>query len=150
MAPNCPIPLAQHVPPHQTIARSRLRAAKIRVEGHRPPIGKRKQIRAHAVRFVRARYDLVLRSAEELGIAPPSMTIRSMKRSWTTSCWVKGRVWLNVKLVELPDDCVDYLIARALCLTTDPADQFRLLGLLQPDWERRHNVVEQFSAHNRR
>lgn len=114
------------------------------------PVGARRQMRAVAVRFVRSRFDIVAHSAQELGIAPPELIIRSMRRNWTTACALRRRVCLNVKLVELPSDCVDYLIAHALCQTVHPAERLELLRTLQPDWEQRRRLVKEFEQSRRK
>ena len=48
------------------------------------------------------------------GIERPELNIRHMKRRWG-SLSSHGRMTLNVRLVEAPRDCIEYVITHELC-----------------------------------
>lgn len=79
-------------------------------------------------------------------LAAPELRLRRMRRRWG-SCSRSGRVTLNVDLVKLPLELVDYVIAHELCHLTEfnhGPKFYRLLAFAMPDWKAREQLLKQF------
>lgn len=77
----------------------------------------------------------------------PAITIRKMRRRWG-SCSSKGAVTLNLFLIKLPMDCIDYVIVHELCHLQEfhhGREFYRLLALVMPDWREREKKIERLS-----
>lgn len=70
--------------------------------------------------------------------AIPPLSIRRMSRQWG-SCSPKGRIALNVDLVRVPRECIDYVLLHELTHLREhnhgPAF-YRILDRHLPDWKR--------------
>lgn len=84
-----------------------------------------------------------------LGITPPqSITIRQMTSKWG-SCSGKGRVTLNLKLVQLSVDLIDYVLLHELCHLRElnhSAKYYALLAAVLPDWKDYRHALNAISA----
>ena len=66
----------------------------------------------------------------------PPVTLRQMKRQWG-SCSPRGRIALNVGLVRVPRECIDYVLLHELChlkVHNHGRAFHRLLDRHLPDW----------------
>lgn len=67
----------------------------------------------------------------------PKISIRRMQSSWG-SCSPKGTISLNIKLVQVPKEYIDYVITHELChlkyLHHEP-EFYYLLSRIMPDWK---------------
>ncbi|HOO78603.1 MAG TPA: SprT family zinc-dependent metalloprotease [bacterium] len=84
-----------------------------------------------------------------LGLDPagrPELRIRNMRRRWG-SCTVDGRIAVNLRLIQLPPFCFEYVIAHEAChlvhLHHGPGF-YALLERLQPDWPARRDRLDGF------
>lgn len=70
--------------------------------------------------------------------------IRQMQRRWG-SCTSAGRILLNPKLVQVPVDCIDYVIIHELCHRRYPNHGIRFVRLMDtmlPDWRARKQRLD--------
>ncbi len=76
----------------------------------------------------------------------PKIAIRRMQSSWG-SCSAKGTVSLNIKLIQVPKEYIDYVIIHELChlkyLHHEP-EFYYLLSRIMPDWNRKKDKLDRF------
>jgi predicted metal-dependent hydrolase len=78
---------------------------------------------------------------EPLGIVYPKLAIRDMKVRWG-SCSAAGRITLNVRLVQVSKDLIDYVLLHELCHLKEHNHSASFYGLLDrvlPDWRVRRD-----------
>jgi predicted metal-dependent hydrolase len=80
------------------------------------------------------------------GIPYPKIQIRKMQSSWG-SCSAQGTISLNIKLIQVPAEYIDYVIVHELChlkhLHHEP-EFYKLLSRMMPDWERKKEKLDRF------
>ncbi len=82
--------------------------------------------------------------ASRHGIPEPFFTIRSMQKRWG-SCSHAGRITLNLKLVKLPVQCIEYVIMHELCHLKYPNHSKHFYSFLThclPDWRKRKETLD--------
>lgn len=79
----------------------------------------------------------------QLALPPVHLKIRRMKTRWG-SCSTSGTVTLNLKLMQVPKRCIDYVIVHELCHLLEhnhsPAF-YHLLDRTMPDWRERREEL---------
>jgi predicted metal-dependent hydrolase len=100
------------------------------------------QERARAV--FAERMDRIFEEAPSLKPRHPRLHTRFMKRSWGT-CSPLGVVTLNIRLLQAPGPCIDYVIVHELChleIHEHSPAFYRLLTRHLPDWRERKERLE--------
>ena len=76
----------------------------------------------------------------------PKLSLRRMQSSWG-SCSAKGTISLNIKLIQVPVEFIDYVIVHELChlkyLHHEP-EFYKLLSRMMPDWQRKKEKLDRF------
>ena len=76
----------------------------------------------------------------------PKIVIRRMQSSWG-SCSSKGIISLNIKLIQVPKEYIDYVLIHELChlkyLHHEP-EFYKLLSRIMPDWKRKKEKLDRF------
>jgi len=79
-------------------------------------------------------------------ISYPKISIRKMQSSWG-SCSVKGLISLNIKLIQVPVEYIDYVITHELChlkYLHHEAGFYKLLSQIMPSWEAKKEKLDRF------
>jgi len=74
----------------------------------------------------------------------PTMQIRKMEKRWGTLS-AKGKLTLNVNLIQAPKECIEYVIIHEFCHLAHhnhSAEFHQLLEQVMPDWVKRKRKLE--------
>ncbi len=83
---------------------------------------------------------------ERYGIRYPEVTVRQMRSQWG-SCSVQGKMNLNLKLVMVPRQFIDYVIVHELCHLIEHnhgSSFYALMSRIMPDWEEKRESLNKF------
>lgn len=76
----------------------------------------------------------------------PKISIRRMQSSWG-SCSATGTISLNIKLIQVTKEYIDYVLLHELChlkyLHHEP-EFYKLLSRMMPDWKRKKEKLDRF------
>lgn len=76
----------------------------------------------------------------------PGISIRKMQSSWG-SCSARGTISMNIKLIQVPMEYIDYVLIHELChlkyLHHEP-EFYKLLARIMPDWSRKKEKLDRF------
>lgn len=81
---------------------------------------------------------------KELSLPFPELKIRKMRSRWG-SCSRKAEITLNLELIRMPPECIDYVITHELChlVEFNHSPQFyELQSHFLPDWKERRRQLE--------
>ncbi len=81
-------------------------------------------------------------------LGEPQLTIRAMKNRWG-SCTDAGAITLNLKLVQAPKPCIDYVIVHELCHLVEynhGRSFYQLLDRMLPDWRARRRQLNEMDV----
>jgi predicted metal-dependent hydrolase len=99
--------------------------------------------RKQAQRVFAERLDEWLPHFERYDVQRPELVVRQMKSRWGSRT-AEGKILLNLTLIQLPKQSIDYVIVHELCHQIEhnhsPAF-YALLSRVMPDWERRKERI---------
>jgi len=76
-----------------------------------------------------------------------TLRIKEMKTRWGSCNPAKGYINLNLKLIEKPTECIEYVVFHELAHLIHPNHSvkfYNYLSLYMPDWKRRKERLEGF------
>ena len=88
----------------------------------------------------------VIERFDGFDIAAPKITVRDMKTRWGSCNSVKGRVSINLRLVQYPRECLEFVLCHELCHLVHPNHSkgfYQLLGSVMPDWRARAQKLKE-------
>lgn len=103
--------------------------------------------RQHASTVFKERLLVCHQKVQREGIPMPDLSIRKMVSRWG-SFSSKGRITLNLALIKVPKECIDYVIIHELChfkIKHHGPKFWRLLNQLMPDFEERRKKLNRFA-----
>ena len=83
---------------------------------------------------------------ERCDILYPQVIVRRMKSRWG-SCTATGKITLNLKLIQVPKQLIDYIIVHELCHLVEHSHApafYALISRIMPDWEERKEKLNGF------
>lgn len=83
---------------------------------------------------------------ERNGIWRPQVAVRQMRSQWG-SCSVRGKMNLNLKLVMVPRQFIDYVIVHEMCHLIEHNHSpffYALMSKIMPDWEEKRESLNKF------
>jgi len=98
-----------------------------------------------ARRVFRQRLREMFKRFHTFAIEMPELQIRALKARWG-SCTPSGKIILNVKLMQVPKQYIDYVLVHELCHLIEHNHSKRfylLLDSLMPDWKERRRELNE-------
>ena len=80
----------------------------------------------------------------QTGLYCSEWRVKDMKNRWGSCNITKKRIWLNLKLVQYPPECLEYVILHELIHLKVPnhsADFYAELDQYMPDWQMRRKIL---------
>lgn len=87
---------------------------------------------------------------EKYGVDRPVLRIRDMETRWGSCLAKKGIVTLNTRLLEAPQNCIEYVVMHELCHFIHPNHSknfYGFLAMLMPDWKERKKLLEKTAGY---
>jgi len=76
-----------------------------------------------------------------------TIRIREMKTRWGSCNPAKGYINLNLRLIEKPTECIEYVVFHELAHLVHPNHSrhfYNFLSLYMPDWKRRKEKLDKY------
>jgi len=76
-----------------------------------------------------------------------TIRIREMKTRWGSCNPAKGYINLNLRLIEKPTECIEYVVFHELAHLVHPNHSqyfYNFLSLYMPDWKRRKEKLDRY------
>ncbi len=102
--------------------------------------------RARAAEVFQTRLAACFPRLQRQGVAYPQIVIRAMKTRWG-SCTPVGKILLNIKLIQVPEEFIDYVILHELCHLKEHSHSprfYELLSRVLPDWRTKWQKLNEF------
>lgn len=87
---------------------------------------------------------------QKYGISMPVLRIRNMETRWGSCLARKGIITLNKRLLEVPRNCIEYVVMHEFCHFVYPNHSkgfYNSLTTLMPDWRERKKTLEKSAAY---
>ena len=104
--------------------------------------------RQQARRVFKERLDVCFAKVRFLNLDYPEVQIRQMETRWG-SCTPKGKIILNLKLIQVPKPYIDYVIVHELCHLKEHHHGrrfYELLDRILPDWQQKREKLNFFEV----
>lgn len=100
----------------------------------------------HAIKKLNDRFSILSEVSKKEKIKFNKLSIKPIQKRWG-SCTKLGNITLNVNLIKVPVDCIDYVIIHELChlkyLNHSPKF-YRLLDKYSPNWKKLQEKLNKF------
>lgn len=87
---------------------------------------------------------------QKYGISMPVLRIRDMETQWGSCLAKKGIITLNRRLLEVPKNCIEYVVMHEFCHFLHPNHSkgfYSSLTTLMPDWKERKRTLDKSAAY---
>jgi predicted metal-dependent hydrolase len=88
--------------------------------------------------------DLITPWASRMGVQPVAWRVRRMRTRWGTCNTKARRIWLNLELVTVSPECLEYVVVHELAhlLEASHNERFRaIMDQFLPDWRERRSLL---------
>lgn len=102
--------------------------------------------RARAEEVFAARLSACYPKVQHLGLPYPQLAVQEMRSRWG-NCDPDDRITLNIKLILVPEELIDYVIYHELCHLREHHHGkafYSLLDRVLPEWRERKRKLEEF------
>lgn len=85
------------------------------------------------------------------GVILPELRIRNMETQWGSCLPKKQIITLNKKLIEVPKNCIEYVVLHEYCHFIHPNHSkhfYNFISMLMPDWKERKKTLESIEIRN--
>lgn len=83
---------------------------------------------------------------EGMQVKYPVIKLRRMKSKWGSCMPGKNQITLNIRLIELPRKCIEYVILHEFCHFIQPnhsKEFYKLVESFMPDYKSRRNLMKE-------
>lgn len=101
--------------------------------------------RQQAERVFEERLDACLTKLRFLHLNKPELEIRQMATRWG-SCTPEGKILLNLRLIQVPKEYIDYMVMHELCHLKEHNHSrrfYELLNRVMPDWQKKRQRLNE-------
>lgn len=87
---------------------------------------------------------------QKYGVSMPVLRIRNMETRWGSCLTKKGIITLNRRLLEVPRNCIEYVVIHEFCHFGQPNHSTRFydfLTILMPDWRERKKTLDKSAVY---
>ncbi|NCE66245.1 M48 family peptidase [Pseudoflavonifractor sp. 524-17] len=87
---------------------------------------------------------------QKYGISMPALRIRNMETRWGSCLAKKGIITLNKRLLEVPRNCIEYVVTHEFCHFIHPNHSrhfYDFLTTLMPDWRERKKTLDKSAVY---
>ena len=82
---------------------------------------------------------------QKYDVQKPQLRIRDMETRWGSCISAKGIITLNKRLLEVPRNCIEYVVMHELCHLIHPNHSkyfYQFLTMMMPDWKQRKETLD--------
>ncbi len=82
---------------------------------------------------------------EKYNVNMPIIEVRNMKKRWGSCLPNKNKINLNILLIQVSKNCIEYVILHELCHFIYPNHSknfYNFLTVMMPDWKERKSILE--------
>ena len=104
--------------------------------------------RQQTERVFRERLEACLTKLRFLQLAEPELEIRQMNTRWG-SCTPEGKILLNLRLMQVPKEYIDYVVVHELCHLKEHNHSqrfYELLNRVMPDWQKKRQKLNELEV----
>jgi hypothetical protein len=104
----------------------------------------KKALKAESIKIIKPRLDLI---ATEIGLNYKNLNIKELKRRWG-SCDSKGNITINLYLIQLPWELIDYVLLHELVHTVEMSHDRAFwdhMNKLSPDVKKLRAEIKKYS-----
>ena len=104
--------------------------------------------RQQAERVFGERFEACLTKLRFLQLAEPEIEIRQMNTRWG-SCTPEGKILLNLRLIQVPKEYIDYVVVHELCHLKEHNHSqrfYELLNRVMPDWQKKRQRLNELEV----
>lgn len=87
---------------------------------------------------------------KKYNVSYPQLRIRKMETRWGSCSAKRSVINLNVRLIEAPRNCIEYVVMHEFCHFIHPNHSkyfYEFLTMLMPDWRERKELLDKYAEY---